>query len=114
MILELQKREAAPGISLIEFSGKLLMGNDSRQVEWAVNEMLAAGTKKIIFDLGKLQMVDSTGLGILVMCHARLQKAGGALRIIGAQGLVEETILMTHLDRLVPLLGTVEEARDSF
>jgi anti-sigma B factor antagonist len=114
MILHLQKRQPAPDISLMEFSGKLLMGNDSRQVEWGVTEALGAGVKKIIFDLSKVDSIDSTGVGIIVVCEAKLRKAGGALRIAGAEGIVHDTLVMTHVDRLVHFFPTAKAAAEDF
>jgi len=91
-----------------------MMGNDSRQVEWGVSEMLGTGVKKVIFDLSKLDGIDSTGVGILVMCHAKLRNAGGSLRIAGAQGIVLETLQMTHVDKLVQLFATADAAAQNF
>lgn len=114
MILQLHKSQPAPDICLIEFSGKLLMGNDSRQVEWNISELLIAGIKKIIFDLSKLDSIDSTGVGILVMCQAKVQKAGGMLRIAGPHGIVHETLMLTHVDKLVPLFPSADLAAQNF
>jgi len=114
MILQLQKSKPAPDICLMELSGKLMMGNDSRQVEWSIAEVLVAGIKKVIFDLSKLESIDSTGVGILVMCEAKLRKAGGALRIVGPAGLVNETLVMTHVDRLVQIFPTASAAAQDF
>ena len=110
MILQLQKSQPAPDICLMEFSGKLMMGNDSRQVEWGISELLGAGIKKVIFDLSKLESIDSTGVGILVMCEAKLRKAGGALRISGPAGIVNDTLVLTHVDRLVRFFPTASAA----
>jgi ABC-type transporter Mla MlaB component len=35
----------------------------------------------VIFDLAEVRFLDSTGVGILMMCQAKLKKAGGALRV---------------------------------
>jgi len=114
MTLQLHKHQLSPELCQLEFVGKLLMGNEARQVEWNLSELLAAGVKKVIFDLAKLDGIDSTGVGIIVMCNAMLQKAGGNLRIGGAQGIVLETLQMTHLDRLVPMFATSKEAAQDF
>jgi anti-sigma B factor antagonist len=114
MILQLHKSQPAPDICQIEFSGKLTMGNDSRQVEWGVSEMLGTGVKKAIFDLSRLDGIDSTGVGILVVCHARLKKEGGGLRIAGARGIVLETLQMTHVDKLVQFFTTADAAANNF
>jgi anti-sigma B factor antagonist len=114
MILEVQKKSPAPAVGILELRGKLLMGNDSRQVEWAVVEWIKAGVKSVILDLGGLEMIDSTGVGIIVMCHARLEKAGGSMRIVGAKGIIQDILHMTHVDRIVKLFPTAEEAGKDF
>jgi anti-sigma B factor antagonist len=114
MILQLQKSQPAPDLCRIGMIGKLLMGNDSRQVEWSIAELLVSGVRRVVFDLSKLEGIDSTGVGIIVVCHAKLQKAGGNLRIAGASGLVLETLQMTHVDRIVPLYPSPEEAEQNF
>ena len=114
MILQLHKTQTSPDLCRIEFVGKLMMGNDSRQVEWSLAELLGAGVKKVVFDLSKLEAFDSTGVGIIVLCHDRLQKAGGSLRIAGAQGIVLETLHMTHVDRLVQLFPSADAAEQNF
>jgi len=114
MILEVQQKSPAPGVGILELRGKLLMGNDSRQVERAVEEWIKAGLKSVIFDLGGLEMIDSTGVGIMVMCHAKLEKAGGSLRIAGAKGIIHDILHMTHVDRIVKIFGTAEEAGKNF
>jgi anti-sigma B factor antagonist len=110
MILQLHKSQLTPELCRIELVGKLTMGNESRQVEWAISELLTAGIKKVVFDLEKLDGIDSTGVGIIVVCHARLQKVGGSLCIAGAQGIVLETLHMTHVDKLMPFFPTAEAA----
>jgi anti-sigma B factor antagonist len=114
MILQLKKSQPAPDICLMEFTGKLMMGNDSRQVEWGVAEQLVAGVKKIIFDLSKLEAIDSTGVGIIVMCEGKVRKAGGEVRIAGPAGLVHDTLVMTHVDRLVRIFPTANDAAQDF
>jgi len=114
MILKLQKSQPAHDICQIDFTGKLMMGNDSRQVEWAVAELLAAGVKKIIFELSSLDSIDSTGVGIIVMCEGKVRKAGGEVRIAGSAGLVHDTLIMTHVDRLVRLFPSASEAAQDF
>lgn len=114
MILEIEKKQTPPDISVLELRGRLLMGNDSRQVEWAVAEMLKDGVKKVVVDLRQLDAIDSTGVGILVMCNAKLQKSGGMMRIVSVDGIVESTLQMTHVDRIVKFFPTVEAASEKF
>ncbi|HUI50526.1 MAG TPA: STAS domain-containing protein [Terriglobales bacterium] len=114
MILEIEKKQIPTDVSLLELRGRLLMGNDSRQVEWAIAELMKDGVKKVVMDLRQLDAIDSTGVGILVMCNAKLQKAGGVMRIVSTDGIVESTLQMTHVDRIVKFFPTVEEASEKF
>jgi len=114
MILQLRKSQPSPDLCRIDLIGKLMMGNDSRQVEWSISELLIAGIKKIIFDLSKLDGIDSTGVGILVMCQAKMQKAGGMLRIAGPHGIVQETLTLTHVDKLVAFFPSADLAAQNF
>ena len=115
MILQVQKNQVTPEIAVLALSGRLLMGNDSQQVEWTVADLLKNGIKKVVFDLTALHGIDSTGVGILVVCQAKLQNAAGNLRIAGVQpGIVHETLQMTHVDRLVRFFPTTQEATQNF
>jgi anti-sigma B factor antagonist len=114
MILQLHKTQTSADLCRIEMTGKLMMGNDSRQVEWNLGELMEAGVKRVVFDLSKLDGIDSTGVGIIVVCHAKLQKVGGSLRIAGPTGIVLDTLQMTHVDRLVPFYATAAEAEQNF
>ena len=77
-------------------------------------DLLKEGRKRLILDLSGVSVVDSTGIGILVMCFAKVKKAGGSLRVAGATGMVEETLKITTLDRLIELYPTVSEASRGF
>jgi anti-sigma B factor antagonist len=114
MILEVRKKQATPEIVVLELHGRLLMGNDSRQVEWSIAEVMKEGAKKVVIDLRELGAIDSTGVGILVMCNAKLQKGGGVMRIVSTDGIVESTLQLTHVDRIVKFFDTVEAASEKF
>jgi anti-sigma B factor antagonist len=114
MILTVNKKQVTPEIGLVELHGRLLMGNDSRQVELSVGEFLKEGVKKVVLDLSGVDTMDSTGVGILVMCHAKLQKEKGDMRIVSKPGLVHDTLLMTHVDRIVQFFPTIQDAAKDF
>ena len=114
MILRVERKQPTADIGVLELNGRLLMGNDSRQVEWSVAELMKDGVKKVVLDLSPLDSIDSTGVGIIVVCHAKLQKSGGNMRIVCMDGIVENTLQMTHVDRIVPFFSSVAEALKNF
>ena len=114
MILNLERRKVEPDIAVIDMTGRITMGSDSQKIEWGLAELLKENQKKVIFDLSEVTYLDSSGIGILMMCHAKLKKAGGALRIAGARGMVEETLELTSVNKIVRLYPTAAEAAQGF
>jgi anti-sigma B factor antagonist len=114
MILNVQSKKVEPDIAVLEMTGRITMGSDSQQIEWELAELLKENHKKVIFDLTEVTFLDSTGIGILVMCHAKLKKAGGALRIAGARGMVEAMLDLTSVNKIVSFYPTAAEAAQGF
>ena len=114
MILTINCTQLDPDIDVLQMNGRIVLGNDARAVEWKFDELLKQNRKKVIFDLGHVTVLDSTGVGIVVMCYARLKKSGGSLHIAGANGMVEQTLRMTNVDRLIELYPSVSEAAAAF
>jgi anti-sigma B factor antagonist len=110
VILTVERKQIPPDISVLEMHGRIILGNSSREVELKLAQLLSDQAKKIIFDLGGVTILDSTGIGILVVCQGKVAKAGGRLRIAGASGFVEDTLKTTGVDRLLQLFPTVAAA----
>jgi anti-sigma B factor antagonist len=115
MILSIERRQIPPDIVVLEMTGKIVLGNNSRDVELKLAGILAdPAKKKIIFDLSGITVVDSTGIGILVVSQGKINKAGASLRIAGATGFVEDTLKITSVDKLIQLYPTALEAAAGF
>jgi anti-sigma B factor antagonist len=114
MILTIGRKQIEPDIAVLEMNGRIVLGNDAKNVEWKLAELLKENQKKVVFDLGGVTVLDSTGVGIIVMCYAKLKKSGGALRIAGAQAMVDETLRVTSVDKLIEFYPSVAEAAVGF
>jgi anti-sigma B factor antagonist len=114
MILSIERKNVEPGIAVLEMTGRVTMGSESQKIEWGLAELLKENLKKVVFDLTGVSFLDSSGVGILMVCHARLKKAGGVLRIAGARGMVEETLNMTSVNKIVQCYPTAAEAARGF
>jgi anti-sigma B factor antagonist len=114
VILTIERKQIAPDITVLEMNGRIILGNNARDVELKLAEVLHESAKKIIFDLTGVTMLDSTGVGILVVSQAKIKKEGGELRIAGASGVVSEILQMTSVDKLVHVFPTVADASANF
>jgi len=114
VILNLERKQIPPDIEVLGMSGRIVLGNNSRDVELKLAEILGENAKKIIFDISGITLVDSTGIGILVVCQGKIAKAGGTLHIAGATGFVDDTLKLTNVDKILHLFPTLADAAAGF
>src|SRR5262249_23014242 len=98
--MRIQQTPVEPDIVLVHITGRLSLGRDCEDVERAVDDLIRADRKKVVFDLSELSYVDSMGVGILVMCSGRLKRAGGELRMASLQPRIAELMKITKLDQI--------------
>ena len=95
-------------VSCIEIRGELDFAFAGQ-----VDELIAAererGASLLVIDLAGLQFIDSSGIAALVRHRS---SDGFELVTAGAHGAVARTFELVGLGKVVPNLGTVEEAID--
>jgi anti-sigma B factor antagonist len=101
MIVDIASRELSPGITAISFTGRLVLGNRLSEVEHAIREKITQGSRKLVLDLSGLNFMDSAGIGVLAMLFGVIEREGGKLAVAGATGSVQQSLELTHLNRLV-------------
>lgn len=75
-----------------------------------VQTLLAEDINEIIFDLGKVSVMNSSGLGVLIMVRDAITKRGGVVKLANLQNLMQEIFTRMRLDTLFPIYSNVEEA----
>ena len=110
MVLQIESKRIAPDITLLEFAGKIALGRESQRIEALVQDLLRQNEKKLVFDISRVDHMDSTGIGVMAYCFGTLNRCGGELRLAGASGKVLHLLQITHLDNVLPLYTTVEAA----
>ncbi len=93
---------------MVELTGHLHAGNTLLAVENSVNKLIEVGPKKIIVDLSGLHLIDSSGIGILVVSSATVRKLGGSFRLAGANGPVLNVLEMIGLSQVIQMDPDVE------
>jgi anti-sigma B factor antagonist len=80
-----------------------LDGRSAGQVRDTLHAMLAAGSERLVVDLSGVELLDATGLGVLVGAHRRARLAGRDLVLRGAHGRVARLLRLVRLDRVITL-----------
>jgi anti-anti-sigma factor len=68
----------------------------------------------VIFDLSRVKLMDSSGIGILLTCQRFLQSKGGRLCICGVGEHLKVLLTLVNLDRIVKIFETTSEAIEAF
>lgn len=88
--------------SEISLSGRL----DARAagpVRDALHAALATGSGPLVVDISGVELLDATGLGVLVGAHRRARLEGRELVLRGAPPRVARLLKVTRLDRVITL-----------
>ncbi|GAA4785715.1 STAS domain-containing protein [Microbacterium gilvum] len=78
----------------------------------AVQELVDAGSARIVLDLAATAFVDSSGLGAIIGGLKTARNAGGDLRIAAVPEPVAAVLRLTNLDRVLRAHPTPETAFD--
>jgi anti-anti-sigma factor len=70
----------------------------------------ADGSRGLVVDMSGTQFCDSSGLNVLVRAHQRAQTQGGQVRLVMTGAGVLRLFVVTGVDRVIPIFGSVAEA----
>jgi anti-anti-sigma factor len=78
-----KKRIATDAIPIIELEGRFSTGHGSGKFMDYVEEKLALGLKTFIFDFEKVDYIDRSGLGDILIEAEQIKRVGGKLILMG-------------------------------
>lgn len=114
MILDFTTRVLQPDMAALVMRGSIHAGPECARLEREVDGLIAARKTRVIFDMGAVTHADSAAIGAIVRSLTKLKDAGGALRIAGAHPMIEHSLRLTKVDKLIEIFPTVELAADGF
>lgn len=106
------EEEFIDDVVVLHMTGQMReMGADALREQ--LDELLADGHYKLVFNLGDVDFVSSTGLGQMMRAYRAATSNDGFLRVVNPQPLVEEVFHFTKLHTLIGIFDTVEEALEA-
>ncbi len=76
-----------------------LTSSSAHELRPRLQEAIANGATAIVIDLSLIDLVDSSGIGLLIATRNSLVKVGGSLRIVGASPEIQRLFKVMRLDR---------------
>ena len=113
MLLQIKEQKTAD-VTVLELKGRISLGDECRELEIRMTDLLNRGEKKVVLDLTGINLVDSAGVGTLVAVFGRMKKSGGAMRLVATPGKVQDVLSMTMVDKVLPVYPTVSAATENF
>ncbi len=101
------------GVTVIDASGKITLGENSGKLRSAVQDALS-GSKKILLNLADVNYIDSAGLGELVSAFTTVKNAGGELKLLNLTKKVRDLLVITKLLTVFDVKDNEQEALKSF
>lgn len=85
------------GITILDLSGRITLGEGSVQLRDAVRDLLAKGSKLILLNLADVNYIDSSGIGELVSAYTTVRNQGGELKLLNLTKKVHDLLQITKL-----------------
>jgi anti-sigma B factor antagonist len=91
------KTRQVDGVSIMDCSGRITLGEGSVQLRDAVRDLLGKGSKQILLNLGDVTYIDSSGIGELVSAFTTVRNQGGDLKLLNLTKKVHDLLQITKL-----------------
>jgi anti-sigma B factor antagonist len=91
------KTRQVDGVTIMDCSGRITLGEGSVQLRDAVRDLLSKGSKQILLNLGDFTYIDSSGIGELVSAFTTVRNQGGDLKLLNLTKKVHDLLQITKL-----------------
>lgn len=91
------------GEAIIDIIEDLDSEQSGEALRIAFNNLFDKGKKNIILDMSQVEVINSYGIGKILICNKKLQEEKGKLTILGANGFVEEIFKLLMLDKILDI-----------
>jgi len=103
----------ADDITVVKCTGRIVEGVASSALLKHVNDLVVENPY-VLLDLGAVDFIDSSGLGLLLRCLLRARNANGVFKVCGDSPRIREALKITKLDSVIELYATEAEAIAAF
>lgn len=101
-------------VTVIDFSGKITLGEASATLRRMVRGLVEQGRRKILLNLDDVDYIDSSGIGELVGAHTAVQGANGELKLTNLSRRVNDILQITRLFTVFDVQANEDAALRSF
>ena len=97
------------GFSIITIPGDVLDAHNTKQFKNDIQMFLQPGCK-IVFDMGHLRFVDSSGIGAMISCLRQAHAMSGEIKLCALTKPVRAVFELVRMHQLFEIFSTREDA----
>jgi anti-sigma B factor antagonist len=101
-------------VAIIDFSGKITLGEGSSTLRRTIRELIDKGHRKIVLNLYDVDYIDSSGIGELVSGYTTVRNVEGELKLLHLTKRVHDLLQITRLFTVFDVQSDEESALRSF
>ncbi len=101
-------------VTIVDIGGRIVLGQESATLRGLVHDLLSREHKKILFNLSKVDYIDSSGLGHLIGAFTSARKEGAELKLLGLNKNLHDLMQITKLYTIFEIIDDEEAAIRSF
>lgn len=101
-------------VLVLELKGKIMGGPDAQVFRDELTKHLQDGVKKVVIDLGKVDWMNSSGLGILIGGLTSVKNASGEMKLARTTDKIKSLLMITKLVQVFDSHESVESAIAAF
>jgi anti-anti-sigma factor len=100
-------QENVQGQAIVHLDGRFDFG--ARKDFKDAVEQATQGGAPIVLDLGKVTFVDSSALGLLVICHQNLKSKNIPFYLVNPQTYVKQVLDLANIGKMISLYPSLED-----
>jgi anti-sigma B factor antagonist len=101
-------------VIIVDLEGRLVMGVGDELLRDVMNELIAEDWKKIILNLRKVSIIDSSGIGEVVSSWKLGRRFGASVKLLRPAPQIQRTLKLTQLLPLLEVFDDEAAATESF
>ena len=101
-------------VNIIKLRGRLNLGESVDRMKETVDGLLEDGEARFVVDLGEVNMIDSSGIGLLVRSLTAAKQRGGSVKLLNPSKFAQQTLKMIGVLNLFEVFDSLDKAVASF
>jgi len=100
-------QETVDGKTIVHLDGRFDFG--ARKTFKEMMDRVSEGASTVVLELEKVTFVDSSALGLLVICHQNLKNKKIPLYIVNPQTYVKQVLDLANVGKMIPTYQNLNE-----